>query len=767
MENRYNIKNIINGDVNDSQASKFINFYFYEMVKLKADKQVYFNKYGNSFIAIMKDEIDRKLKGSGKLREKPWSNFLFYFIDVNNYKELFGTYEKHRDLIDIDSNGEIKMTQYNDNSKRPNALYLNSKNNFKLAKYIFDQIKKEKSFLFVKSYVYITIILYDNNNVSKNNFLTYYFNTNYKFTETNGKTNFISNVSNSYLVNDIEHELLVIEDNNRDIFECVKAYSNSIEYTNLTENNLNNITKAIDEKNEYILVEGSARTGKTIIAMSLLRLYPKSNLLLMNYYFYESLKDAFAVLNFKFPSNRIFHQVYNKTGYYGTLSKTMDFEFSIIDECQRLGERYGIVDKILGSATHQTSVFLGDNLQRLKENSDDGILYIKKKIADNDKKLIMFKFTSSIGIPPEILKNIRFLLYDPTIISPHYLGEYEIKIYDDEIEFLQNYKNDIHKNKHLATIHYPVKNFSKIGDYSAFPKELVNSDYPYFLNKEIIEKYYLSPFEMISREVETIYVYIRNNIDENSIKDFVYYQLYVLMTRATISLNIFCGNNGLRLKLQSRLRQIKEFSSNYEYSIENCIKDGQFEVSDCLLDDFFKIYPIDSPKGKISERCITRLVHFTDASNIESIIRNGLLPRNQLKDGEYDFNDEQRLDKHTDAICLSVENPNSHLLAKFKEKYPNKKYKLITINPSILYSSFIKNDNISLVPRYYCNYNAASQTTKMSCDNIEIMFSPQVQTYYGIFCRKSKNPSQPTMDQAEILFFGRIPPEYIESIEDI
>ena len=239
------------------------------------------------------------------------------------------------------------------------------------------------------------------------------------------------------------------------------------------------------------------------------------------------------------------------------------------------------------------------------------------------------------------------------------------------------------------------------------------------------------------------------------------------MTRATISLNIFCQNKDLKIKLNERLNQIKQYSLNYEESIESCIKNGQFNVSENLLDQFTNIYMISSPKEKINERCITRLVHFTDASNIESIIKNGLLPRNQLKDGEYDFNDEKRLDKHTDAICLSVENPNLYLLTKFKEKYPNKKYKLNTINPSILYSSFIKKDSISLVPRYYCNYNAASKMTNKSCDDIEIMFSPQVQTYYGIFCRKSKKSSQPTMDQAEILFFGKIPPEYIESIEDI
>lgn len=763
--NDININDIIEINVDDKLALKYIKYYFYEMVKLSHSKEVFTENFKNSFISILKDDIDRKLNGSGKLREKPWSNFLFYFIDLNDYKALFGTNEKHRDLRNIDSKGIMNLTQYdyNYNSKNPNLLYLHSSNNFKLAKYIFDKIKNEESFLFVRSYVYITIILFDEKIPTKNNFLTFYFNTNYKFTETNGKTNFISNVINSYLVNDIKHELSIIEDNNRDIFDCVKAYNNTIDYTNLTENNLKNIIDAINKKNEYILVEGSARTGKTILAMSLLRLYPQSNLLVMNYYFYEALKDAFSALGLDFPSDRIYHQAFGKKGHY----KDMNFDFSIIDECQRLGNQYNIINEIMLSPNHITTIFLGDNLQRLKPSSDDGIAYIKNKILENDKELMMFKFSSSVGIPPEILKNVKFLLSDPTIISPHFLGEYEIKIYDDENSFLLAYEKDVHKNKHLATIHYPNYNFKKIGKYSAFPKELVNSNYPYFLNKQIIDNFYLSPFELISREVESIYVYIRDTITDKNLTGFAYFQLYVLMTRATISLNIFCQNKDLEIKFNEKLSQIKQYSLNYEESIERCVKNGQFNVSENLLDQFTNIYMISSPKEKINERCITRLVHFTDISNIESIIKNGILPRNQLKEGEYDFNDEDRWDKHTDAICLSVENPNSYLLTKFKEKYPNKKYKLITINPSILYSSFIKNDSISLVPRYYCNYNAASKMTKTSCDNIEIMFSPQVQTCYGIFCRKSKKTSQPTMDQAEILFFGKIPPEYIESIEDI
>lgn len=98
----------------------------------------------------------------------------------------------------------------------------------------------------------------------------------------------------------------------------------------------------------------------------------------------------------------------------------MNFDFSIIDECQRLGSQYNIIDGIMHSSNHIATIFLGDNLQRLKPSSDDGIAYIKNKILENDKELMMFKFSSSVGIPPEILKNVKFLLSDPTVISPHF-----------------------------------------------------------------------------------------------------------------------------------------------------------------------------------------------------------------------------------------------------------------------------------------------------------------------------------------------------------
>ena len=75
-----NIDYLFNSNVDENIASQYINYYFYDMVKLSREKKIFYEKSNNYFISIMKDEMDRKLNGSGKLREKPWSNFLFYFI---------------------------------------------------------------------------------------------------------------------------------------------------------------------------------------------------------------------------------------------------------------------------------------------------------------------------------------------------------------------------------------------------------------------------------------------------------------------------------------------------------------------------------------------------------------------------------------------------------------------------------------------------------------------------------------------------------------
>lgn len=168
----------------------------------------------------------------------------------------------------------------------------------------------------------------------------------------------------------------------------------------------------------------------------------------------------------------------------------------------------------------------------------------------------------------------------------------------------------------------------------------------------------------------------------------------------------------------------------------------------------------NSAKSIIDMRGITKLIHFTSENNIESIMEHGLLSRKTLSDFQYefDFNDYQRLEKKHDAICLSVEVPNDHLIAEYMKRFPEKKYKILEISPTVLYEH--KKDD-ALVDRIYCDYNAASRYSQKSMIDMEIMYKNELRKRHIIYNREGKQDNLPTCDQAEILFLGDIPSKYI------
>jgi hypothetical protein len=448
----------------------------------------------------------------------------------------------------------------------------------------------------------------------------------------------------------------------------------------------------------------------------------------------------------------------------------MDYSFCIVDECQRLGKKYGLINRFLLNSNHKHTIFLGDDYQRLNRSSDDGLKHILNKVLETDNIVKKYKFNNSVGVPPWVVKNVKFLLNAPEMKNPYPLGEYTIKIFDSQNKFLNAYDEETLSRKHLATIQEPYKNFDDFGKYRSYPKRLINTNYPYFLNKETIGNYYFSPYEMISRELDTIYVFVRNNITVDDIKDYVMTQLYVLMTRSTISLNLYFENQDTRLFFEEKLEKILEFSHMEEFDVDLLEEGRQFFIKEDIVDKVLLRFEINSPKYVLKDRFITRLIHFTDEENIENILKYGIMPRKSLISNNINFkyNDSARLDGHQDSVCLSVENPNDRLLKAFKQRYPKRKFKVLTINPAILYSSFIMNDEkLSLTKRYYCNYNAAANKTLKSLSDINIMYSEQVQTYYITYTRHDLSDNIPTSSQAEILFFGVIPPEFIDSIEDI
>ena len=680
---------VINFDKKPENVGDYIDFYFRKMVKFSPEKNIYSQGFKDFYISIMKDETRRVLEGSGKLRERPWSNFIFLFIEKKEYIKLFGTNSRRRFIYESEISSEgFTLSDWNTSysGKDPSIIHINRDNNYKITKSIFDRIKNNFPALFIRSYVYITLIIYEEGEeISFDNFYPYYFNTNYKFTNTNGKSGFITNVKHSYLVEDIDFELDLIRNNNRDVIECVKAFTGDIDYIDQTKHHLDNIVEDIENNDKYILVEGAARTGKTIIAMSILNRFDKSQLLLMNYYFYNALKDGFATMDLRFPDDRIFHQSAGKIGYYDSPFSNINLDFLIIDECQRLGERFGLLSRILSNDKHQHTIFFGDDYQKLNPRSDDGTTYVIDSILNLDYSIKNYKFNKSIGMPSEIVRNVKYLLGSPEAINPYPIGEYSINIFNESTDFFDSYKLNTTQKKHLATIQLPENNFSPIGDYRAYPKELINTEYSYFLNKEVVDNFYLSPYELISREVDSMYIYVRGNITIDSLKDYVLTNLYVLMTRATISLNMYFENEETNKYFQDKLSKIKKYEGLDLVNFEDLdIEEGkQFYIRDNIIDDFLTKYEIENPKEEIEKRFITRLVHFTEESNIDSILEHGILPRKELEDLKFNFhfNDSNRWDRETMSISLSVENPNIRLLNKFKINNPGKKYKLITINP--------------------------------------------------------------------------------------
>lgn len=170
-------------------------------------------------------------------------------------------------------------------------------------------------------------------------------------------------------------------------------------------------------------------------------------------------------------------------------------------------------------------------------------------------------------------------------------------------------------------------------------------------------------------------------------------------------------------------------------------------------------------KRFLEERGIKYLVHFTDAANISSIKRNGLLSRAflQKRGMEFRFNDNARWDKRLDYISLSITNHNKDVYQSFVKKGSIQRGAFIYIDASILYKE--SND------RLYCVTNAASAKCPKgrTLSDLERMFDDVVyfETTRGKqwVTRYNKADNEPTYEQAEILYQGSIDPKYIIRIE--
>jgi len=219
-------------------------------------------------------------------------------------------------------------------------------------------------------------------------------------------------------------------------------------------------------------------------------------------------------------------------------------------------------------------IFLGDNYQKLNEAYDQGLGFVTRQInsrVNNENEVYFTTFTESIGIPNNVINNVKYLL-NFADINPMSFGSYNIGLFADRGDFIKEYREEKLVRKHIATI--IQTGYINFEGFIAYPKNLNKSDYPYFLNAETINKYYFMPYNMISRELETIYIFITSTSLNDLNDDFIRNHLYILMTRATIKLNIYVSDKQLYDSFKQKVNNILALDENQNNdSINDLVND--------------------------------------------------------------------------------------------------------------------------------------------------------------------------------------------------
>ncbi|OGB77357.1 MAG: hypothetical protein A2496_14535 [Burkholderiales bacterium RIFOXYC12_FULL_60_6] len=156
-----------------------------------------------------------------------------------------------------------------------------------------------------------------------------------------------------------------------------------------------------------------------------------------------------------------------------------------------------------------------------------------------------------------------------------------------------------------------------------------------------------------------------------------------------------------------------------------------------------------------TERGIKNLMHFTRASNLNSILQRGLVPRDTLvNEGFSDFNDQLRLDG-THAACLSIGFPNYKMFFATRQNNPTVDWVVLVIHPAALWT----------LPCVYCATNAASASvTALPISQRSGLTA--LQAMYADWGDKTRTVLEipnhyPTNPQAEVLMLKGVPKNYI------
>ena len=166
------------------------------------------------------------------------------------------------------------------------------------------------------------------------------------------------------------------------------------------------------------------------------------------------------------------------------------------------------------------------------------------------------------------------------------------------------------------------------------------------------------------------------------------------------------------------------------------------------------------------ERNIATLVHFTRIENLQNILQEGLLSRSLLETGEQQFlfNDNDRVNGHKDAVCLSISFPNYQMfyrIRKQKEKTQeasDSQWIVLLLDAKVLWE----------LECAFCQRNAAHKavtSTLLKDRKRPKALKGMFEDFYDIKHQDLSIPQDyPTHPQAEVLVFDPISVQYIKAI---
>ena len=161
---------------------------------------------------------------------------------------------------------------------------------------------------------------------------------------------------------------------------------------------------------------------------------------------------------------------------------------------------------------------------------------------------------------------------------------------------------------------------------------------------------------------------------------------------------------------------------------------------------------------EVKKRSIQSLYHFTKLENIDSIMRNGIIPRNKLDEFKvkYEFNDSVRLDFQEGASSFSIEHPNYKMFYPCRMQNKAQEWVVIGVQRNVLWDKDCA----------FCHENAASANVtaipiaqRKDREAFERMFEPVNGKPSRAELKLSSN--LPTNPQAEVLVFGTVESSYI------